>query len=121
MEDARKAFGRRGEDRAAAFFRSRGFEVVERNWSCRAGEIDLICQKDGRIHFVEVKTRRSRMYGNPEESITEGKLIRLQRAVELYMSKKRLAWDGVQIDALAILVPPGEEPEYHYIEDILGE
>ncbi|MCR4278513.1 MAG: YraN family protein [bacterium] len=120
MEDQRKEFGRHGEDRATAFFISHGFQVVDRNWSCRYGEIDLICEKDGVIHFIEVKTRRSRQYGNPEESITEGKLGRLRRAVESYVYVTQLDWSRVCIDALAILAEPGKTPEYHYIEDIFG-
>jgi len=118
MKDERKDFGRRGEDRATAFFVSRGFHIVDRNWSCRYGEIDLICEKSGMIHFVEVKTRRTRQYGNPEESITETKLGRLRRSVQLYVHDHQLDWSCVCIDALAILAEPGKTPEYHYIENI---
>jgi len=120
MKDQRKEFGRRGEDRAAAFFLLRGFRIIERNWSCRMGEIDLICRKNGVTRFIEVKTRRTRAFGNPEESITAGKMQRLERAVLAYMSSKELSWDNVHVDALAILAEPGKPPEYHYLEDILG-
>lgn len=119
MKDVRKTFGRKGEDRATAFFVSRGFRIIERNWSCRMGEIDVVCEKDGMTHFVEVKTRRSRVYGNPEESITEGKQQRLRRAVIAYMNARQLDWERIRVDALAILAEPGKTPEYHYVEDIL--
>lgn len=120
-EDRRKAFGRRGEDRAAAFFAARGFRIIDRNWSCRVGEIDLICEKGGVIHCVEVKTRAGTSYGRPEEAITAGKLARFTRAVETYMRARQLTWDRVRVDALAILAEPGKTPDYHYIEDILTE
>ena len=120
MKTARRKFGDRGEDRAVAFFELKGFTVIDRNWSCRVGEIDLVCKKDRITHFIEVKTRRSKMYGNPEESITPAKLANLQRAVMVYMNQKQLSWENIQVDALAILAEPGKEPEYHYIEHIFG-
>lgn len=117
--DPRRKFGSRGEDRAAAFFSSRGFKVVERNWSCRWGEIDLICEKDGVIHFIEVKTRRTTEYGNPEEAITPTKLAHLRRTVEFYLMTEPAPPARYQVDALAILAVPNEKPEYYYIENIL--
>lgn len=117
--DPRKKFGGRGEDRAAAFFSSRGFKVVGRNWACRMGEIDLICEKDGVTHFIEVKTRRTTEYGNPEEAITPTKLAHLRRSVEFYLMTEPAPPARYQVDALAILAVPNEKPEYYYIENIL--
>lgn len=117
--DQRREFGNRGEDLAAVFFELRGFRIVKRNWNCRLGEIDLIVERDGKIHFVEVKTRRSLAYGNPEEAITPTKLRHLARAIELYLKSRPDAPEVYQVDALAILAVPGLKPEYHYVENIL--
>ena len=59
MADRRGDFGRRGEDAACAYLLRHGYRIVERNYRCRRGEIDIIAAKDGGAVFVEVKTRRS--------------------------------------------------------------
>lgn len=97
---------------------ARGFKILQRNWSCRLGEIDVIAEKGGVVHFVEVKTRRSRAFGNPEDSITGKKLLHLRRTVDVYLAHIRVIPREYQMDALAILVLPGEKPEYHFIEGI---
>jgi putative endonuclease len=117
--DPRRQFGNRGEDLAAAFFMARGFRVVMRNWSCRLGEIDLVVEKAGMVHFVEVKTRRSMTYGYPEEAITRSKLRHLARAIEVYLAQTGFLIRHYQADALAITVLEGKAPEYHFVEAIL--
>ncbi len=115
--DPRRRFGDKGEDLATAFFLSRGFKIMERNWSCRLGEIDLIVERGGITHFVEVKTRRSLVFGYPEEAITRAKLKHLVRAIEMYLREKNV--QDYRVDALAITVIPDKPPEYHYVENIL--
>jgi putative endonuclease len=117
--DPRRRFGNRGEDLAAVFFISKGFRVVARNWSCRVGEIDLICERDGVTHFVEVKTRKTTEYGNPEDAITRTKLLHLRRAIESYLLSSRTPPKRYQADALAILEEPGKPPEFHYVENVM--
>lgn len=97
---------------------SKGFAILARNWSCRLGEIDLICEKDGVVRFVEVKTRKTREYGNPEEAITPTKLRHLFRAVELYLRSSRNPPTRYQVDAVAITLTPGTAPEFYHIENI---
>ena len=65
MADRRGEFGRRGEDAACAYLLRHGYSIVERNYRCRRGEIDIIAAKDGGAVFVEVKTRRSLKFGTP--------------------------------------------------------
>jgi putative endonuclease len=117
--DPRRRFGNRGEDLAAAFFIAKGFKIVKRNWSCRMGEIDLIAEKDGMTHFIEVKTRRTTTYGHPEEAITPIKLKHLSRAIEMYLRSARPSPMQYQADALAISIMDGVPPEFHYVEGIL--
>lgn len=116
--DPRRRFGDRGEDLAAAFFIARGFRVIGRNWSCRLGEIDLIVERNGTTHFVEVKTRRTMTYGHPEEAITRTKLEHLRRAVEMYLRSVQPSPTKYQADALAITITDGK-PDFHYVEQIL--
>lgn len=116
--DPRRRFGDSGEDLAAVFLMARGFKILQRNWSCRLGEIDLIVSKGETVHFVEVKTRRSRSFGNPEDSITRKKLLHLRRTVDVYFAQAKVMPREYQMDALAITAIPGERPEYHFIENI---
>lgn len=119
-KDPRRAFGDRGEDLAVAFFIQRGFTIIARNWQTRVGEIDVICQKNDVIHFIEVKTRRTLAYGRPQEAITPRKLQHLRRSVEAYLQSLRTRPQRYQVDALAILAEHGKPPVFEYIEHIFG-
>lgn len=116
--DPRRRFGNRGENLAAVFLLSKGYSVIARNWDCRAGEIDLICERQGVVHFIEVKTRKSLEYGHPEEAVTATKLKHLRHAVELYLQSTKSPPRNYQIDVLAILVVPGQAPQFHFIENV---
>ena len=117
--DARRQFGNRGEDLAATYFMAQGYSILERNWSCRMGEIDVIAEKDGVLHFVEVKTRRTREFGYPEEAITPKKLQHLGRAVEMYLRMASSQSKDYRVDALAITLVEGKTPEFHFVSGIL--
>lgn len=117
--DPRRRFGDRGEDLAAVFFESKGFRVVERNWRCRMGEIDLILERNGVVHFVEVKTRQSTSFGYPEEAITYAKRERFRRTIEAYLQSSSRPISRYQADVLAIILLAGKEPSFHYIESAL--
>jgi putative endonuclease len=67
---AKDALGKRGEDLAADYLRGAGLSIVERNWRCALGEIDVIARDGGETVFVEVKTRAGVGYGHPLEAIT---------------------------------------------------
>lgn len=119
MTDQRKLIGRRGEEIAAAFLLGKGFREVARNWSCRAGEIDLIVRRGDEIRFIEVKLRRSGTYGHPEEAITKTKLLHLSRAIEVWLSQQPSPPSMYQADAIAITILSELSPEIVWIEGIL--
>jgi len=98
---------------------NKGFHLVEKNWRCRSGEIDLIMERNGITHFIEVKTRAGTTFGYPEESITPTKLRKLARTIEMYLNYAQHPPKSYQADALAITILPNTEPEYHYVEHIL--
>ena len=75
-----------GEALAAEYLEARGCRIVEKEWRCRFGEIDLIAEKDGMLLFVEVKLRTNLRYGMPREYITAKKQEKLRAAALLYLS-----------------------------------
>ena len=93
--------GRRGEELAAQRLTSWGYEIVARNWRCESGEIDLVAKDGECLALVEVRTRRGRTLGTPEESITPAKQARLIELAEAYV----LACDWLgdwRIDVVAV-------------------
>jgi len=82
-----RTFGDFGERVAASHLESHGYHILERNWSCRQGEIDLIASRGDDLVFVEVRSRKGRDFGAPEESITGRKRQHLLDTIDVYMSE----------------------------------
>ena len=102
-EDTRKSIGRRGEEFAAMFLQEKGFRLIDQNWRCLFGEIDLIVQRGEEVRFIEVKSRRSRTYGLPQESVTRTKLRHLARSIEWWISRHPHPPTHYQVDVVALL------------------
>jgi putative endonuclease len=106
MKGARRKLGRRGEELAAARLEERGYVVRERNWRCSVGEIDIVAEHGDCLAFVEVRTRRGRKYGTPEESVTPAKQAKLVELAQTYLQEHR--WDGDwRIDVVAVEMTSG--------------
>jgi putative endonuclease len=99
--------GRRGELLAAAHLENRGFDVIDRNWRCRQGEIDLVARDGNEYVFVEVKTRSSTAFGTPLDAITPQKLARLQRLAVAWCASHLRTRQLIRIDAIGIIAPRG--------------
>ncbi len=82
-----KAKGDLAENRVARFLEQNGYEICERNWYCRLGEIDIVCKKDGVLHFVEVKSGQK---FNPLNNITPKKIDRVIKSAYLYMKANHI-------------------------------
>lgn len=109
--------GRNGENLAADYYRSRGFDVLAVNWRHSYYEIDLVAAKGPILHIVEVKTRRGADFGFPEEAIGHKKLYNLMKAGVRYQSENP-RWRRIQYDVLSIRLHKGAPPEYFLIEDV---
>jgi putative endonuclease len=101
-ETGRRALGRFGEAIAEGFLRRQGYEIVERNWRCRQGEIDLVARQGGDWVFVEVRTRRGQGCGTAEESVTPAKQRRLLQLAALFLQERDLPDVSWRIDVVAI-------------------
>jgi putative endonuclease len=99
--DDRRGLGRHGEELAARYLAAKGYEIVARNWRCEVGELDLVAKQRGCLALVEVRTRRGKALGSPEESITAAKQARLARLAEAYVQAHDWAGDW-RIDVVAI-------------------
>ncbi|MFO8240758.1 MAG: YraN family protein [Dissulfuribacterales bacterium] len=97
-----KELGEKAEGLAEAFFKERGYNVLERNYRVRWGEIDLILEDRSRIIFVEVKSRLSSKYGQPQEAITHHKRRQIIRVAKWYLQKKGYLDREIRFDVLAI-------------------
>lgn len=98
----RGAFGKLGESIAERFLEKKGYEILEKNFRCRLGEIDLIAKEGGEIVFVEVKSRHGSSFGFPEEQISRKKQRKLGRLAEFYLKRRRQD-EPARIDVVAIL------------------
>ena len=94
--------GQWGERKAEDFLIENGFVILDRNFRSRRGEIDLIVEKDGVIHFVEVKTRSSEEHGIPSEAITGKKISRILMTIHYYIYINQLEDTDIQIDVIEI-------------------
>ena len=103
MTASRLALGAHGEDRAAAWYRAHGYEVVARNWRCREGELDLIARVGRTIVFCEVKTRRTDAFGVPAEAVTRAKQQRIRRLAARWLDEHEAHAARLRFDVVAIL------------------
>jgi putative endonuclease len=114
--ERKRLLGQRGEAIAARHLTGLGMEVIDRNWRCDAGEIDLVL-RDGRVLVVcEVKTRTSIAYGAPLEAIDQRKLDRLRRLAARWLRVHDCHPDDVRIDMVGVLAPPGLPVEIEHVE-----
>ena len=102
VRDERKATGRAGERLAARWLRRSGYRILARNFRAAGAEIDLVASEGNTIVFVEVKARRDRRMGAPEEAVDDRKQKRIRRAAEVYLDRYRAHGRPVRFDVVAI-------------------
>lgn len=116
---AKDELGARGERLAARALEGSGYDIVDRNWRCPLGELDIVARHDDCLVFVEVKTRSSFEYGHPFEAITRAKLARLRRLAAAWIA----AHPGervrrIRIDAIAVLAPRDAPAAIEHLEGV---
>jgi len=102
MSDPRRVVGRNGEDAAAAWYEVAGYEILDRNWRVREGELDLVVRDAQAIAFCEVKTRRSDAFGLPAEAVTERKRQRLRVLAGRWLSAHDTSAPNLRFDVAAV-------------------
>ena len=115
---AHNELGKWGEDLAVAYLQGKGYAIIERDWKSGRRDIDIIAEDEaGTLVFVEVKTRRSRVFGEPEESIDYRKMQSLQQAINHYIKYRHIN-NSVRFDIISIVGTIDSEPEINHIKDV---
>ena len=116
---AKDMLGRRGEELAAEYLESLGMLIVERNWRCPDGEIDIVALDGDALVIAEVKTRRSLAYGHPFEAVGPDKLARLHRLVSAWCRDHGLRLPLRRVDVIAVLDDGVGEPTVEHLKEVL--
>ncbi|HEX2987267.1 MAG TPA: YraN family protein [Chloroflexota bacterium] len=106
MTDQRHRDGRAGEQLAAEHLAAGGYRLLDRNYRCSLGELDLVAERKGELVFVEVRTKRQPCLFRPEESISRDKALRLMRLAEYYMAATGQEDRPWRIDVVAVELRP---------------
>jgi putative endonuclease len=111
MKDMTKiSTGKEGEKIAAAFLKKNGYRICESNFHCPIGEVDIIAREKDELVFIEVKTRKSREMGYPEQAVGSKKQRKMSQLALWYMQQKKLKEVPARFDVVAItLLPDGNE------------
>jgi len=112
-----KEIGKRGEKLAISYLKKRGYRILDKNFRCKIGEIDIVAENDGQIVFVEVKTRHNFNFGLPEEALNYFKRKRLSRLALFYLSNHHLQKKPCRFDVVAILLEKEKPRDIHLIKN----
>ncbi|MGY4868384.1 YraN family protein [Mycolicibacterium elephantis] len=112
--------GALGEQLAVDHLRSLGLRVLDRNWRCRYGELDVIVADDAaRIAiFVEVKTRTSDRFGGVEQAVTPEKVRRLRRLASVWLAGQNVGWSQLRIDVVGVRIGRRRTPEITHLQGV---
>lgn len=116
-ENHNKSLGARGEEIAVAYLKGQKFAIVERNFRCKAGEVDVIARDGKSLVFVEVKTRRSEAYGPPQASVTPFKQRQISKAALTWLAKNGKQEASARFDVVAIVLRDHAVPQIEHIRN----
>jgi putative endonuclease len=114
---AHNELGKWGEDLAAKFLKEQGYEILERDWKSGHHDLDIVAGNEEGLAIVEVKTRRNRLFGDPEEAIDYKKRLSLQSAINHYIKAHHIK-APVRFDVISIVGAIGSTPEIDHIKDV---
>jgi putative endonuclease len=110
-----KTLGARGEEIAASYLRGQKFTIVERNFRCKGGEVDIVARDGKTFVFVEVKARSSLSFGSPQASVTPFKQRQISKAALTWLAKNRLKDVNARFDVIAIILKDHEVPQIEHL------
>jgi putative endonuclease len=110
-----QTLGTQGEAIAELYLKKQKFTIIEKNFRCKCGELDIVAREGKTIVFVEVKTRKNLSYGPPQLSVTQFKQRQISKAALLYMEQKRIKGINARFDVIAIMLKNNESPQIDHI------
>ncbi|MBB5872235.1 putative endonuclease [Allocatelliglobosispora scoriae] len=119
MTKVRQAFGAWGEGIAAEYLLGSGMILLDRNWRCRDGEVDIIAREAETIVFCEVKTRRSRAFGPAVDAVVGQKARRLRRLAAHWLALREAGSVEVRFDVICVMPQPQGPPEIDHLRGAL--
>lgn len=111
MTKERLSLGKWGEDQASRFLKRRRFKILERNYRCPLGEIDIIARHRDTLVFVEVRTKEAGYYLPPQASVTQRKQKQIIRVAQFYLKQNHISDQRCRFDVVAITSEVGKKPE----------
>ncbi len=100
--NSKKTLGQRGEEIACKALEKQGYRILDKNFSCKFGELDIVAEDDEVICFIEVKARSSEDYGLPEEAVTHWKKKKLLIVAHIYIEKKKIKDRDMRFDIVSV-------------------
>jgi len=116
--DGRRALGQWGEDLAARCLVEAGLVVLDRNWRCDLGELDIVARSGDVLVVVEVKTRTTDLFGPPMAAVTRPKASRLRRLTARWLAEHAVSPREVRIDVVSIYAPHSGAPEVEHLQAV---
>jgi putative endonuclease len=113
----KKEVGKKGEDLAHRFLKKNGYRIIERNYVCKMGEMDIIAREKDTLVFVEVKTRTSTAYGPPELAVNAAKQRQLSKVALNFLEEKKLQDAKARFDVVAIFIIGPTDQKIDLIKD----
>lgn len=110
------SLGARGEAMACNFLVKKGYQIVEKNYRCRLGEMDVIAKKGNRLSFIEIKSRSGHQFGEPQDAVDARKQAKLMKIASWYLKEKKLGDTPVSFDVIAVMWKKSDIPEIRLIE-----
>ena len=118
---AERTRGQEGEDIAAHYLQAKGYTILERNWKCRRGELDIIARQGERLVIVEVKSARADDAYNAATRVGPQKQRQLCRLTELYMKQRHWMGQPVRIDIVEVTFPADGDPTIRHFENAVSD
>jgi len=116
--NAKDELGRQGEQVAVEYLERAGLRVLDRNWRCSIGEIDIVAAERQVMVVCEVKTRSDTRFGTPLEAITRNKRARLRRLASQWLVAHGVLFDEVRIDAIGLVRTPAGEFQIEHVRGV---
>ena len=100
--------GKFGEDVAVKYLKQNGYKILDRNFNCKRGELDIVALQKKQIIFIEIKARTSTKYGLPKEAVTKKKLEHIYKTAEYYLYTRNLEKEDIRIDVIEVYIKNGK-------------